>query len=114
MSSITNTHHTALTLPDGTTLPPGIASNVPNWDELKGNAVLKAWEKAGILKVGKETSTEEEKSALQARLDELKVQYDKRAGVPKLRELVAEAEKAKAAGEEGDGAGQGDGNKDAE
>ena len=99
MSSITNTHHTALTLPNGVTLAPNVATNVENWDELKGNAVLKAWEKAGILKVdAKAVPAAEEKEQLQARLDELGVTYDKRAGVQKLRETLAEAEKAQAEG----------------
>lgn len=97
MSSITNKHHTALALPDGTTLPPGVATNVENWDEFKGNAVLQAWQNAGILEVsGAEVSTEDEKAALQGRLDELGVRYDKRAGLQKLRDAVAKAEQKKA------------------
>ena len=67
--------------------------------EIKGNAVHKAWEKAGILKVdAKAVPAAEEKEQLQARLDELGVTYDKRAGVQKLRETLAEAEKAQAEG----------------
>lgn len=97
MASITNTHNTALTLPEGTTLPPGVATNVPNWDELKGNAVLKAWQEAGILKVdAKPVPAADEKEQLRARLDELGVDYDKRAGVEKLRATLAEAEQAQA------------------
>ena len=97
MSSITNKHHTALALPDGTTLPPGVATNVENWDEFKGNAVLQAWQNAGILEVsGAEVSTEDEKAALLGRLDELGVRYDKRAGLQKLRDAVAAAEQQKA------------------
>lgn len=100
MASITNKHHTPLGLPNGTTLSPGVATNVQDWDEIKDNAVLKAWEKAGILAVdSKPVPAAEEKEQLQARLDELEVSYDKRAGVAKLRELVADAEKANAGGD---------------
>lgn len=93
MASITNHHGTALALPDGTVLHPGAPTNVDNWDDLKGNGVLKAWEKAGIIKVGKDVSADDEKAALQKQLDERGIKYDKRSGVEKLRELLTEAEK---------------------
>lgn len=97
MATITNKHDTPLGLPDGTTLPPGVATNVPQWDQIKGNAVLQAWQNAGILEVSDaETSPDEEKKALHARLDELGAKYDKRSGVEKLREQVVQAEAAKA------------------
>jgi len=97
MATITNKHSTPLSLQDGTTLPPGVATNVENWDELKDNAVLQAWQNAGILEVsGAEVSTEDEKAALLGRLDELGVRYDKRAGLQKLRDAVAAAEQQKA------------------
>lgn len=93
MASITNTHSTPIALSDGTPLPPGVATNVANWDDLKGNAVHKAWEKAGVLKVdAKAVPAADEKEHLRARLDELGVDYDKRAGVEKLRATLAEAE----------------------
>lgn len=99
MASITNTHHTPLALADGTVLPPGVATNVATWDEIKGNGVHKAWEKAGILKVdAKPVPVADEKEQLRARLDELGVDYDKRAGVERLREALAEAEQANAGG----------------
>lgn len=102
MASITNTHHTALTVADGVTLPPGIATNVRDWDKIKDNAVVKAWQKAGILKVDdKPVPAADEKEQLRARLDELGVGYDKRAGVEKLRTVLAEAEQAQANGGEG-------------
>lgn len=91
MASIINTHHTPLALADGTVLPPGAPTNVDNWDELKGNAVHKAWEKAGILKVGKDVPAKDEKAALQKELDDRGIEYDKRSGVEKLRELLVEA-----------------------
>lgn len=100
MASITNTHHTALGLPDGTLLSAGIASNVSNWDAVKDNAVVKAWQKAGILKVDdKPVPAADEKEQLRARLDELGVNYDKRAGVEKLRMTLAEAEQVQANGD---------------
>lgn len=94
MTSITNNHSTALGLPDGTILPAGVATNVPNWDELKDNAVVKVWQERGILKAGKDVSSDDEKAALQEKLDELGVKYDKRSGVDKLREQLAAAEEA--------------------
>jgi len=103
MTSITNNHTTALTLAGGPTLPPGVATNVDNWDDIKDNAVHKAWQKAGILKVGKAVSAEDEKAELQQKLDEAGVKYDKRAGVEKLRDLLVEHEKA--AGNDGQAGG---------
>lgn len=106
MASITNTHNTDLGLPDGTILKAGAATNVPNWDEVKNNACVKAWTERGILKVGKEAASDDDKVELHAKLDALGVEYDKRAGVAKLRELLAEAE-AKAAAAGGDDKGGG-------
>lgn len=94
MTSITNSHSTALSLPDGTILPAGVATNVPHWDDFKDNAVIKAWQERGILKAGKDVSNDDEKAALQEKLDEAGVKYDKRSGVEKLREQLAESEKA--------------------
>lgn len=93
MASVTNNHNKALKLPGGVVLNPGVATNVPKWDDVSKNAVVAAWVDRKILTVGKsEVSTEDEEEQLRARLDELEVSYDKRSGVAKLRELVAEAE----------------------
>lgn len=93
MTSITNNHRTALQLPGGVVLNPGVATNVPKWDEVGKNAVVAEWVKRKVLTVGKaEVPAADEKADLQARLDELEVSYDKRSGVAKLRELLAESE----------------------
>lgn len=93
MASITNNHNTALQLPGGVVLNPGVATNVPKWDEVSKNAVVSAWVARKVLTVGKaDVPAADEKADLQARLDELGVAYDKRAGVAKLRDLLAEAE----------------------
>lgn len=103
---ITNNHKTALGLNDGTLLQPGVPTPVPNWDALKKNAVIAAWVKGGILTENATTSTPskfvpvntapdlggDEKAELQAKLDALRVQYNKRNGVAKLRALLTEAE----------------------
>lgn len=91
MTSITNNHTTALGLPDGTILHPGVASNVPGWDKMKDNSVIKAWGKAGILTAGDSVPAADEKAELQERLHAAGVKYDKRAGVEKLRQLLADA-----------------------
>lgn len=94
MASVTNNHKSPLRLPDGTLLNPGVETNVAKWDEVSKNATVKAWADAGVLSVGKgeEVPAADEKAELQARLDELEVAYDKRWGVEKLRELLAESE----------------------
>lgn len=93
MASVTNNHKTALKLPGGVVLNPGVETNVPKWDEVSKNAVVAAWVDRKVLTVGDaEVPAADEKADLQARLDELEVSYDKRSGVAKLRELLAEAE----------------------
>lgn len=54
MAKITNTSkkNHDVTLPDGTVLKPGKSADVAGFDEqYKDNAVIKAWRKAGIIKV---------------------------------------------------------------
>ncbi|MFC4729098.1 hypothetical protein [Coralloluteibacterium thermophilus] len=100
MASVTNNHNRPLGLPDGTTLNPGIATNVPKWGEVSKNAVVKVWQERGILTVSEEAvPAADEKAELRAKLEERGVQFDRRAGVEKLRELLAEAEQAGEAGE---------------
>lgn len=105
MASVTNNFRTDLALPDGTVLPAGQTVNVPQWDNFKDNHVLNAWQKAGILKVGKAAKADDdqggggggngdEPAQLRAKLDKLGVKYHPRAGVEKLRAALEEAEKA--------------------
>jgi hypothetical protein len=105
MAKVKNHHRSALGLPDGTVIPAGETVDVANWNEVKDNAVVKAWIDHKVLVVGKakDDSDEDEdkadqapdKEALKAKLDALGVQYDKRAGVAKLQALLADAEQAK-------------------
>ncbi len=98
---ITNKHKDPLGLPTGQALEPNTQTPVSNWDEIKKNAVVAAWLRAGLLE---ETGgagdgdgskfVQPDKAELQAKLDALGVQYDKRAGVAKLQALLAEAEQA--------------------
>ena len=100
--NVTNTHKTPLALPGGTVLEPNSPATVNGWDTIKKNACVAAWVKAGILvEDGKAAGTPvpaastvgvPDKAELQAKLDALNVQYDKRAGVAKLQALLAEAE----------------------
>jgi hypothetical protein len=101
MSTITNTHRNALAIPGGTVLQPGRPTPVHDWDKIKDNHVVKAWLKAGILKAGDDPAGDQgsqyvqpDKAELQAKLDALGMQYDKRSGVAKLQALLAEAEAA--------------------
>lgn len=114
---ITNNHSQALGLPNGQVVAPGDTVTIPEADVagITGNAVLKAWGEKKIISIkdapkatGGTTGTQagseaDERTTLMARLDELKVSYDKRVGVAKLRELVADAEKKAAATNGGTG-----------
>lgn len=117
-----NNHSEALGLPNGQVVAAGDTVTISDSDAsaITGNAVIAAWAEKKIItiegapKAGTITQTggtggDEERAALMARLDELKVSYDKRTGVAKLRDLVAEAEKkaAEQDGNTGDGAGTG-------
>ena len=93
MARVKNNHSKALTLPGGVVLNPGVGTNVPKWDEVSKNAVVAAWVDRKVLTVADgDIPAADEKADLQARLDELEVSYDKRSGVAKLRELLAESE----------------------
>lgn len=48
---ITNNHKGPLGLPDGTILPPAVASPVANWEQLKKNTVVQGWVNAKILTI---------------------------------------------------------------
>lgn len=111
---ITNNHIESLGLPNGQVVAPGDTVTIPDADvaAISGNAVVKAWADKKIISIkdapkaatGTQTGSEaDERASLMARLDELKVSYDKRIGVPKLRELVVEAEKKAAATNSGTG-----------
>jgi len=105
MSIITNTHKDPLGLPSGQVLQPNAPTNVRDWEELKKNAVVAAWTRAGLLKEQAPTGPQESKfvqvgkAELQAKLDVLGVSYDKRSGVAKLQALLADAEAAQAQSE---------------
>lgn len=105
MSIITNTHKDPLGLPSGQVLQPNVPTNVRDWEELKKNAVVAAWTRAGLLKEQAPTGPQEskfvqvDKAELQAKLDVLGVSYDKRSGVAKLQALLADAEAAQAQSE---------------
>jgi len=56
MAKITNTSkkNHAVTLPNGVTLKPRESTEIATWDEQYGDAVMKAWRKAGIISVESE------------------------------------------------------------
>lgn len=93
MASIKNNHKKALSLPDGTVLNPGVATNVPKWDEVSQNSIVSAWVDRKVLTVGNaDVPAADEKAELQARLDDRGIEYNKSLGVVKLRALLADPE----------------------
>ncbi len=101
MAVITNTTRTAVGLPGGTVLEPSVPTPVHGWDKIKENHVVKAWLKAGVLRAEAAPTDDQgsqfvqpDKAGLQAKLDALEVQYDKRSGTAKLLALLAEAEES--------------------
>lgn len=122
---ITNNHTESLGLPTGQVVAPSDTVTIADSDvaAITGNAVLKAWNEKKIISIegapkagstvsqngGTSGNEGDERAQLMARLDELKVSYDKRSGVAKLRELAIDAEKKAVAADAntGDGAGTG-------
>lgn len=109
---ITNNHRTPLSLPNQQVLQPGIPTPVMGWAELKKNAVIAAWVKAGVLREGDAPPNPEgskllppDKEALAAELTALGVKFHPNTGVAKLQALLDEA-KAKAAEAAADGEGK--------
>lgn len=91
---ITNKHHTEIILPDGTALTPNETKDVANPGLLKKNSVIKAWLAAGILTSDESSDTpqgEDDKAALISQLAEAGIEVDKRWGIAKLKELLADA-----------------------
>lgn len=96
---ITNNHSTALGLPSGIELLPGVATSIPNWPEVKKNAVVKAWVEANVLSEElEEGDVDEARAAVMAQLDALGAKYDKRLGLEKLQAALDDAQKAKVEG----------------
>lgn len=100
---VTNTTKGPLALNDTTLLPPGIPTPVHNWDQLKKNAVVAAWLKAGVLREGDAAPSPAgsklvppDKEALAAELTALGVKFHPNTGVAKLQALLdkAKAEQA--------------------
>lgn len=111
---ITNTQRIPVGLPSGQVLEPGVASDVQGWAKLKKeSAAVATWVERGVLAEqagGASIGSPDEKAELQGKLDALEVDYDKRSGVAKLRELLVEAEKlaAEQAGGAGEQSGEGE------
>lgn len=100
---VTNTTKGPLALNDTTLLLPGIPTPVHNWDQLKKNAVVAAWLKAGVLRESEAAPSPEgskllpaDKEALVAELTALGVKFHPNTGVAKLQALLTE-EQGKAA-----------------
>ena len=103
MGIITNTHRDPLGLPTGQVLNPHTPTPVHNWAEIRKNAVVAAWLRAGLLteqdappSAQSSQFAQPDKAELMEKLDALGVQYDRRSGVAKLQALLAEAEEAAA------------------
>lgn len=93
---VTNNHKTALALPGGIHLSPGVQTPVHNWERLSALPVVKAWVKAGILSVAATAPPSEllapDRDAIAARLKELGVSFHPNTGTEKLQAKLAEAE----------------------
>lgn len=103
MGIITNTHRDPLGLPSGQVLNPNTPTPVHNWAEIRKNAVVAAWLRAGLLteqdappSAQSSQFVQPDKTELMAKLDALGVHYDRRSGVAKLQALLADAEAAAA------------------
>ncbi len=101
MGIITNTHRDPLGLPNGQVLNPHTPTPVHNWAEIRKNAVVAAWLRAGLLteqdappSAQSSQFVQPDKAELMEKLDALGAQYDRRSGVAKLQALLAEAEQA--------------------
>lgn len=96
MASITNKHRAPLRLPSGVVLNPGVATNVPKWDEDHKNSAVALWVKRGVLTAEQaDVPAADEKAQIRERLDALNVDYNKNLGLAKLRDILAEAEAAR-------------------
>ena len=103
MGIITNTHRDPLGLPSGQVLNPHTPTPVHNWAEIRKNAVVAAWLRAGLLteqdappSAQSSQFAQPDKAELMEKLDALGVQYDRRSGVAKLQALLAEVEETAA------------------
>lgn len=94
---IKNAHSTPLGLPGGTVIAAGQTATVPDWAEVKKNAVVKAWLSKGVLvehdKGSDSNDDKAEKEAVVAKLEAADVKFDKRSSLEKLKELLAAHEK---------------------
>lgn len=91
---ISNTHKSAIALPGGQVLEPNSPTPVRNWDQVKKNAVVAAWLKAGVLREGDAAPPSAlvppDRDELAAQLTALGVKFHPRTGVEKLSALLAE------------------------
>lgn len=88
---IKNNHAGPLGLPDGTILPPGEATTVANWDDLKGNVVVQGWLKGKILTAeGGKTSAPAQETLLGSNVLPANIELADGVSV-QLREVVRQA-----------------------
>ena len=94
---IKNNHTGPLGFPGGVVLARGQQADVPNWSELKANAVVQAWLKAGVLtEIGSDPEGDDtpDKAELLERAKALGIDAKGTWGIPKLQEAIAAAEAA--------------------
>lgn len=94
MTEVTNNHHTALAMPDGTAIAAKETKSFDNWAENAKNGVVAHWVEVGLLSVSGDDTDDadgDEKDVLIAKLAELGIKADKRASVEKLQEKLEEA-----------------------
>jgi hypothetical protein len=82
----------------GTHIAAGAAGEVEDWDTVKETYAVKQFLKAEVISVSKgaakpKADDDEERKALFAELDKLKVTYDKKATTPDLLVVLEDAKK---------------------
>ncbi len=99
MATVINTHRNPLSV-HGVLLQPNTPTSIHDWAEIKKNAVVAAWLKAGILHEGPPESKfmppapEDDKDVLLARLAELGIKKGKNSKIETLQAALVEAEAA--------------------
>lgn len=97
MTKVTNNTPNAMHLA-GVLIAPGATEDVTEFDSVKDSYPVKQFVKAEAITVGKaaakpKADDEEERKALFAELDKLKVAYDKKAPTPDLLVALEDAKK---------------------
>lgn len=93
MAKVTNTHSkTPIGLPDGSVVPPGGTTDVPQWVDYSNRQNLAFYVETGVLVVEGGETVELSKEELFAKLKALGIDSGKNSGIESLQKRLAEAE----------------------